>query len=49
MRSAEIYLLPESETGVPSDLDTLRHRYEELARFFSTVATAGDGVVLVLA
>ncbi|MEI5100868.1 YfbM family protein [Streptomyces sp. PmtG] len=49
MRSAEIYLLPESETGVPSDLEALRHRYEELTRFFSAAATAGDGVALMLA
>ncbi|MGW1917808.1 YfbM family protein [Streptomyces sp. NPDC002076] len=49
MSSAEIYFLPESETEVPSDLDTLRHRYEELTRFFSAAAAAGDGVVLMLA
>ncbi|MGV2918810.1 DUF1877 family protein [Streptomyces alfalfae] len=49
MRSAEIYLLLESETEVPSDLDALRHRYEELTRFFSAAATADDGVALMLA
>jgi hypothetical protein len=48
MCSAEIYLLPESEAEVPSDRDTLRHRYQELTRFFSAVATGGDGVVLML-
>ncbi|MEU0669239.1 DUF1877 family protein [Streptomyces lavendulocolor] len=32
MGSAEIYLLPASEAEVPSDLDTLRHRYQELLR-----------------
>ncbi|MFD8912318.1 YfbM family protein [Streptomyces sp. NPDC059575] len=49
MRSAEIYLVPDSEAEVPSDLDALRHRYEELSRFFSAAATAGDVVVLMLA
>ncbi|MEU0718601.1 DUF1877 family protein [Streptomyces lavendulocolor] len=33
MGSAEIYLLPASEAEVPSDLDTLQHRYQELTRF----------------
>ena len=47
-RRAEVYLLPESDAEVPSDLETLRRRYEELARFFSAAATAGDAVVLML-
>lgn len=49
MRRAEIYLLPESDAEVPTDLDTLRHRYEELTRFFAAAATAGDAVALMLA
>ncbi|MYQ48827.1 hypothetical protein GTW40_28000 [Streptomyces sp. SID4985] len=36
-------------TEVPSDLDALRGRYEELSRFFSAAADAGDVVVLMLA
>jgi hypothetical protein len=48
MRRAGIYLLPESETGVTSDLETLRHRCEELTRFFRAAAAAGDAVVLIL-
>ncbi|MFD7306145.1 YfbM family protein [Streptomyces pharetrae] len=49
MRRAEIYLLPESDAEVPADLDTLRHRYEELTRFFAAAATARDAVALMLA
>ena len=49
MRRAGIYLLPESDAEVPADLDTLQHRYEELTRFFSAAASAGDAVALMLA
>ncbi|MEU3555839.1 DUF1877 family protein [Streptomyces fragilis] len=49
MYRAEIYLLPESDAEVPTDLDTLRHDYEELTRFFVGAATAGDAVALMLA
>ncbi|MFD0133913.1 DUF1877 family protein [Streptomyces sp. NPDC127159] len=48
MRSAEIHLLPQSATEVGSDLGNLRHRYEELTRYFSATATAGDAIVLML-
>jgi hypothetical protein len=41
--------LPESDAEVPADLDTLRHRYEELTRFFAAAATARDAVALMLA
>nr|WP_279628031.1 DUF1877 family protein [Streptomyces glaucescens] len=49
MRRAETYLLPESDAEVPADLATLQHRYEELTRFFSAAASAGDAVALMLA
>lgn len=47
MRSAEVYLLPESESEVPLDLDTLRRRYEELTQFFAAAAAAGDSVIVM--
>lgn len=40
---------PESDAEVVSDLETLRHRYEELTRFFSAATTAGDAIVFMLA
>lgn len=48
MRNAETYLLPESDAEIPADLDTLRHHYEELARFFSAAAATGDAMALML-
>jgi hypothetical protein len=48
MCTARIHFLPDSETEVPSDLEALRHHYDDLTRFFSAAATTGDAIALML-